>query len=259
MTTMDQTIKSGFLEKWDRRFSRAERPLAAFYSDDDGYASLLQPKPNRSGVYCLIGMLRRVRQGQSLAFTRDTIGCQGGGRYTGFSTAMGSDFKYFLSCGLPGKLEGERYKKTPELVERSIAATPPLLAEGKYLVFKPWTAVEPAETPRVVIFFAVPDVLSGLFTLANFRRASEEGVICPFAAGCGSIIGLPLAEARTANPRAVLGMFDPSARPHVESDVLTFAVPWARFLEMNEDMDESFLITPTWDTIAHRLAQRRGS
>lgn len=26
------------------------------------------------------------------------------------------NFEYFLSCGIPGKLEGERYKKTPELV-----------------------------------------------------------------------------------------------------------------------------------------------
>jgi len=26
-------------------------------------------------------------------------------------------FEYFLSCGIPGKLEGERYKKSPELVK----------------------------------------------------------------------------------------------------------------------------------------------
>lgn len=255
---MDGAIKDDFTCKWEKYFGRAEQPLVFFYSDQERYAEFLKPKPERRELYCLIGQLGAVRRGDVLAFSRDTIGCPGGLRYSGFSPSLRPDFRYFLSCGIPGQVEGERYKKTPELVDRVIKETPVPEAEGKYLVFKPWVKVQPDETPRAVVFFVPPDAVSGLFTLANFRRAGEPGVICPFSSGCGSIIGHPLAESRKADPRAVLGMFDPSARPHVEADFLSFAVPWTFFLEMNEDMNESFLITSTWEQIRRRLDRPGG-
>jgi hypothetical protein len=104
-----------------------------------------------------------------------------------------------------------------------------------------------------MFFFAKPDVLSDLFTLANFRSANPQAVMAPFSAGCGSIIGYPLLESYTPNQRAVVGMFDPSARPHVGKNVLSFAAPIKKFAEMIEDMDESFLITPTWKRIRKRM------
>jgi Uncharacterised ArCR, COG2043 len=92
-----------------------------------------------------------------------------------------------------------------------------------------------------------------LFTLANFRNANPFSVMTPFSAGCGSIIGYPFLESHTPNPRAVIGMFDPSARPHVGENTLSFAAPMKKFAEMVEDMDESFLITPTWKRILKRM------
>ena len=254
---MESALRTCFLQRWEKYFGRAEHPLAWFYSDDEEYSEFLQPKPARHEFFCLIGQLSRVRRGDVLTFSAETIGCPGGSRYAGFSKTLRPDFKYFLSCGIPGRMEGERYKKTPELVERLIrdVSVPP--AEGKYLVFKSWPKFQEDETPQVVVFFVPPDALSGLFTLANFRHAGESGVVCPFGAGCGSIIGHPRAETLTADPRAVLGMFDPSARPHIEPDLLTLAVPWVKFLEMNEDMDESFLNTNTWEQLRRRLAGRK--
>jgi len=38
-------------------------------------------------------------------------------------------------------------------------------------------------------------------------------------------------------------MLDVSARPCVPSDVMTFAVPMAKFTSMVADMEESFLVT----------------
>jgi hypothetical protein len=49
-------------------------------------------------------------------------------------------------------------------------------------------------------------------------------------------------------------MFDVSARPYVHSDVLTFAVPMAKFTGMVENIEESFLITPTWEKIRTRIS-----
>lgn len=181
------------------------------------------------------------------------MGCQGGARYSGYATELRPRFTYFLSYGIPGEMEGERYKKTPEIVEESMKETPQIIAAGKYLVFRRWDKVEADETPLVVNLFAKPDVLSGLFTLANFRSSSPHSVMTPFSAGCGSIIGYPLLESHMPNQRAVIGMFDPSARPHVGENILSFAAPLKKFGEMVEDMDESFLITPTWKRILKRM------
>jgi len=251
---MDIALKKDFLCRWEKHFGQAEKPLVFFYTDDVRYEEFLKPKRERNEPSCLIGQLGQVRRGNILAFNRNTIGCPGGLRYSGFSRTLRFEFKYFLSCGIPGRMEGERYKKTPELVEQLIKESPVPPAEGNLLVFKSWDKIREDENPLVVVFFVPPDGLSGLFTLANFRRAGEPGVVCPFGAGCGSIIGHPLAESRSADPRAVLGLFDPSARPHVEANLLTLAVPWAKFLEMSEDMEESFLITDTWDRLRRRLA-----
>jgi hypothetical protein len=66
---------------------------------------------------CIIGALAKVREGQAFAFSVDTVGCPGGKRYLGFAENLMPDFEYFLSCGIPGKMEGERYKKSPEMVK----------------------------------------------------------------------------------------------------------------------------------------------
>ncbi len=110
------------------------------------------------------------------------------------------NFEYFLSCGIPGKLEGERYKKTPELVRSWVAQTPKLQAPGAFLVFKRWDNLEAADEPEVVIFFAQLEVLSGLFTLANFDVADPNGVFAPFGSGCASIIAYPYLERSSAFP-----------------------------------------------------------
>ena len=121
-------------------------------------------------------------------------------------------------------------------------------------MFQRWDRLTEADEPEVVIFFARPDVLSGLFPLANFDVAEPNGVFAPFAAGCGSIIQNPYLERSSDAPRAVLGMFDVSARPFLPEDVLSFAVPRNKFERMIDNMNESFLITPSWKKIRKRIA-----
>jgi hypothetical protein len=48
-------------------------------------------------------------------------------------------------------------------------------------------------------------------------------------------------------------MFDVSARPCVPAGKLTFSIPMHRFEQMVEDMDESFLVTKSWDLVRSRL------
>jgi hypothetical protein len=71
--------------------------------------------------------------------------------------------------------------------------------------------------------------------------------------GCSSILANPLREAGSSRPRSVLGMFDVSARPYVPAHTLTLTIPLPRFLQMVANMDESFLITRSWQTVQERI------
>jgi hypothetical protein len=248
---MDMKRKEEFVRLWGKYFDGAELPLAFYYADGAGSAERVKAA---GGHRCIFADLARVRTGHSLCFDARAIGCFGGRRYTGFSEELTPNFEYFLSCGIPGKLEGERYKKTPELVSAFIRNAAPMKAPRPFIVFKRWDRLEAADEPEVVVFFARPDVLSGLFTLANYDVEQPNGVFCPFGAGCGSIIQYPYQEARSDAPRAVLGLFDVSARPYLPPDMLSFSVPMGKFERMMDDMDESFLITPSWAKIQKRIA-----
>jgi hypothetical protein len=252
---MNETLKTDFMAKWKKYFNGAGLPLVFFYSDDESYAKFLRPTSARGSAAsrCIIGLLGSALKGKIIAFSKETLECPGGERYSGYSQGFRPKFKYFLSYGIPGEMEGERYKKSPEIVEEAIRNMIQIIAPAKYLVFKRWDKVEAREEPAVVVFFAESDVLAELFTLANFRSASPSAVITPFSAGCGSIISYPFVEGESKNPRAVIGLFDPSARPYVGENILTFAAPMKKFAAMVSDMDESFLITPTWTRILKRI------
>jgi uncharacterized protein (DUF169 family) len=241
--TMDMTLKSKFLEAWTKYFNGAELPFVFYYTDQEPGAEKAPPVVAHS---CILGMLTRVRNGISVCFDSSTVGCGGGKRYLGYAAEVMPYFDYFLSCGIPMKVEGERYKKSPELVRSMIQYVPKFTAPAKYIVFKRFDKIEASDKPDVVIFYALPDILSGLFTLANYDRAELNGVITPFCAGCGAIVMYPYLEKNNAEPRAVLGMFDVSARPFVPKETLSFSIPIKKFIAMVNNMDESFLIGESW-------------
>jgi len=251
---MDAKRKEEFMQRWETYFPGADLPITFHYTDHAPAADLVPPP---AGHRCIFADLVTARTGQSLCFEAQSIGCFGGKRYLGFSDKLMPNFEYFLSCGIPGKLEGERYKKTPEIMKNLMEKAPKFKAPGKFIVFKRWDKLEASDQPEVVIFFARPDVLSGLFTLAGFDVADPNGVFTPFAAGCGSIIQYPYLERSSDAPRAVIGMFDVSARPFLPEEVLSFAAPMSKFDRMIDNMNESFLITPSWGKIQKRIAKPR--
>ncbi|MEA3376483.1 MAG: DUF169 domain-containing protein [Chloroflexota bacterium] len=224
--------------------------MAFYYTDDEPQA---QPALSPEGFRCFICDLDDVRQGASRRFDAQSLGCRGARRYLGFDQRLGPNFTYFLSCGIPGEMEGERYKQSAELVEKYLETQPTFQAPGRYIVLKRWDHLDEDDDPAVAIFFARPDVLSGLFTLANFDEVDPQAVIAPFGSGCSSIVYHPYRELKSERPRAVLGMFDVSARPWVSRDLLTFSVPWPKFTRMVDHMDESFLITGSWEKVRSRL------
>ncbi len=252
---MDAGFKQEFIERWEKYFRGAEMPICFYYTDEPAGCERVKPP---TGHVCVIGVLARVRKGRSLCFDADSIGCGGGKRYLGYTQDIMPDFEYFLSCGIPGKLEGERYKESPGLVKEIMKRMPEFKAPHRFIVFKRWDALGEADEPEVVIFFAQPDVLSGLFTLANFDELEPNAVFAPFSAGCGSIVQYPYLERDAPRPRCVLGMFDVSARPWVPKNMLSFAAPMPKFAMMVSHMEKSFLITPSWAKVRERIGGSKG-
>ncbi|MBP8646123.1 MAG: DUF169 domain-containing protein [Syntrophobacteraceae bacterium] len=228
---------------------------------------------------CVMWMLAAAAKGKTAAFDRNTCGCWGGGVGLGFGNQYlnfpgGIEcFYHFLSTGnenwptgrdMAEKLKssagedfleefrhGEGYMKSPELVKQFVDTMPITEIPTRYVVFKPLTDVVPGEEePQVIVFLADPDQLAALVVLANYGREGNENVTVPFAAGCQQIGIFPYREARSDLPRAVVGLTDISARKNVKNqldrNVFTFAVPWGMFLEMEDNVEGSFLQKKTW-------------
>ncbi len=246
---MEIALKEYFITLWHKYFAEAPLPITFYYADHpSGVRLAVRPK----GRSCLICELAKVRNGSSVAFNAGSIACGGASRYLGFTDKLRPGFEYFLSCGNE-QMEGERYIRTPEMVKELLKHQAHLGMENKYIIFKRWDMLTESDNPDVVIFFATPDVLSGLYTLANFDQTDPNTTITPFGAGCSSIVRHPYLESLSPNPKAIIGMFDPSARPCVPANTLSFAVPMKRFTLMIEQMEESFLITETWTAVKNRI------
>jgi len=240
-------------QKFHGRLGLKEPPLTVFYSNDRPAAGL---SPKEKGHVCMFALLKRAREkGKTVYFDAEHVGCFGGGYYMGFQDTPMPNIEYFLSCGIPGEMEGERYIKTPEIARKYFASVQPRKSAARYCLFKRLDRLAAAEEPEVVIFFASPDVLSGLFTLTNYATERMDAVRIPFSSGCGAILTHPLKEAEKNNPRAILGLFDVSARPFVEPHLLTLAMPAKLFLSLLDNQDESFLITQSWETMRERIGK----
>lgn len=246
---MEAEIRNKFIALWKKYFGESELPIAGYYSSsDEGIRTVGKP----SGHSCLIAQLTQVRRGEALCFNPDSVNCGGGKRYLGFTDQINERFEYFLSNGEDGGF-CERYKQSPDLVDKMLKTIPRLPLPGENLIFKRWDKLEEKDAPQFIVFFALPDVLSGLFTLARFDNNEPDAVIAPFGAGCTSIIYYPYREYLEGGKKTIIGMFDPSARKCLKENILSFSMSIGRFLELIEIMEESFLITPTWEFMRKRL------
>jgi uncharacterized protein (DUF169 family) len=239
-------------------------------------ANAVQFKEGKFG--CVTAMLAAAVRGRQAVFDRKTFGCPGGGVGLGFGNQYpnfpgGEEaFFHFLSGGnsqwetgvqvaetirpfvgddvYDNFVYGERYLKSPELVKNFLECLPITDVPFEYVVFKPLSQVDDGEQVETVVFLTDMDQLSALVVLANYGREGNESAIIPFAAGCQQIGIYPFYEASGEPPRAVVGLTDPSARVQIKrqlkDDVMSFAVPFAMFKEMEANVPGSFLERPTW-------------
>lgn len=246
---MQNSERDRFTTQWRKYFGNADLPFAIFYSGACPPAAVTSPESDR----CILSAIPLVKEGRTLCLSAESKMCGGARRYMGFAANSGlRDLEYFLSYGIPGKLKGERYKKSPQLVRKTEKYMPPSKAPKSFIVFKRWDKLLTADEPEVVVFIDGLDVIAGLFTLANYDESEPNAVICPFGSGCSSIVYHPYRELGSKRPRCILGMFDISARPFVGENVLSFAAPYPKFERMVDNMGESFLTTGSWKALRQR-------
>jgi uncharacterized protein (DUF169 family) len=254
-------------------------PIALIWSDEKPEGAM-QFQEGRWG--CVMWLAASAVKGRPAVCDAKTFGCFGGGVGMGFGNQYrsfpGSEegFCHFLSSGIEGWAEGpavaemvkpflsketfdnfvhgERYVKTPEDVKRFVTCLPIMQIPKRYVVFQPLADVDAdKETPQTVIFFADPDELSALVVLANYGRGSNENAIIPYAAGCQTLGIYPYREAESDRPRAVVGLTDLSARVYIRKqlgdNLLSFAMPFALFKEMEANVEGSFLQRHTWQEL----------
>lgn len=200
---------------------------------------------------CVIALLAAASKGRAAAFSERTCGCPGGKVGLGFGSFEPGNIEYFLSTGEKGTREGEFYKKSPELARAFIEGLPRVAAK-KYLLFKPLDEVQADESPEIVVFLVNPDQLSALITLANYDQPTQDNVQIRFGSGCAQAILYPLKDAEEGKRRCTLGLTDPSARKCLDKNILSLSMPYHRFLELENQAEESFLTKATWSEIAQR-------
>ena len=201
---------------------------------------------------CVVALIKAASQGKIAAAAKDTTVCMGGRAGLGFQGYEHGWIEYFLSTGNDKIPHSEFYKKTPDLA-KIFTETIPKVEAPACLVFKPLDLVEDDEKPECIIFLVNADQLSGLTTLANYDRISQNNVQVNFASGCGQAVLYPLSAEEKGEKTCYIGMTDPSARKVISKEQMSFSIPYSRFLEMEQEADGCFFTTDTWETIKKRI------
>ena len=205
---------------------------------------------------CVMGNIWLARKKGGAAFiSQEEYGCPGGVYYTSMLKPHLRFIEYYVSTGFEGTpLEGERYMPNPDAMRNFMLEVNPRKAPGKYCIFKPLSQFKDGEEPEFVIFFARPEVLSGLHTQATFTSGDMDCVVTPFGAGCTSMISWPLYYKERGVDKAVIGGFDPSARKFMKTDELTFTVSLSFYEKMLAALPDSMFTHETdWKTVRKKV------
>lgn len=233
-----------FVEKFTEAFGEiTPLPIAIWYSHTAAATVCRVPR-------CMIGAIRKVCNGEPLTLCADNVLCDGGGLYTAFRP-MPERVPLFVS-------NTEHYKRTPKMVEDYVESLEIIPTQKPFLNFARVDKLESWEEVEALLFFATPDVLSGLCTWAFYDTNAQDAVVTQFASGCASAVTFAVTENRKGGYRCFLGMFDPSARPLVPKNELTFAVPMSRFSQMMATMPDSALYQKAFSALRRRIVGEIG-
>ncbi len=205
--------------------------------------------PKVSGHSCLLNFMRLARLRKTpFCFTAETTACMGGKVYLGFLLPPPERVAHFVTTGFQGG-QGERYLPGPESMYRFFADLDMQPSSAPCWLVCPASTLADEEKPELFCFHARGEALSGLMMLTCFALDDHHGVLAPFGSGCANIFAWPLHYRRKGLKKAVLGGADPSCRPYLKTDEMTFTVTAEVLDAMLDAYPQSFLMGNMWSAV----------
>lgn len=229
-----------FIDRYSEYFGESTRlPLAVVYSD-----SPLGEMKNVSG--CMFKQFHRAYNGMTVTLDADNFTCGGGKLYSGLGPIPSRVYDFVSLV--------EKYKKDPATAKASIDSIDARMLEKPFLNFIRIDKLDKFDDMEGLIFFVSPDILSGLFTWANYDSTDIDAVKSPWGSVCSTTITSLVNENRRGGKHCYIGMLDVSARPFFRPDILSFSIPKSRFMEMCETMSECCVAgAPAWQKVKKRI------
>ena len=229
-----------FIQSYREAFgANAQLPLLFGYSDTP------VAQTEKIGG-CFFKGLQAAREGAPVSLNEEVIGCGGGKLYTGFSD-MPPHVPNYVSVT-------EKYKQTPEMVADYVRRLEMPRATKRYLNFVRIDQAESFTGFEGVMFYATPDMLAGLCGWAFYDTNEPDAVMAQFGSGCSTVVSMAVVENARGGYRCFLGLLDPSVRPWVGPNELSFTVPMSRFTAMLDTMRLCFLFgSHAWEKVKTRL------
>jgi hypothetical protein len=201
--------------------------------------------------HCMFEFIMKTRKtGAPSVFSFEHFGCPGFRFYSGFSPKLPEFNHYFVATGIPGLVDGERFMPSPASSKRSAGRLEGREPAGRNLVFERidrsaiFDGPACATNVEAVIFFANAEIISGLVGLVRFAADDDDAVRTIYSSGCASIFSWPVQLRRQGEERAVLGVFDPAARPWLKKGEMTIAMPYQLFRKILAAYKDSFIYKP---------------
>lgn len=249
-------MKTKIMESFDFKIP----PIGISFSDEKPEEAIEFSGNKR---ICLVPLFRSAANGNTIALTEETCTCAGGAvglcRGDAF-TRRNHRTCELLSTGMTSKSpndlpkhlqHGERFFKSPEVVQRWKDSLPYVDDPAKYTIFKPLAGFAKDNPPAIVLFFVNPDQLSVLLIMSGYSRGSAFNVMAPFSAACQSIL-FAYNEIGKEEPKAIMGGFDIAQRHSLPKEILTLTMPYQLFEEIEDGIDEGCLTTAAWKKIKSR-------
>lgn len=229
-----------FVSRYYEYFGEAAPlPIAIVYSD----------KPMgevKSIPGCMFKQFHRAYNGETVTLDAAHFTCGGGKLYAGLGTTPERVYNFVSNI--------ERYKSNPATARCSINSIDARQSDKPFINFIRVDRLETFDDMEGLMFFVSPDILSGLFTWANYDQEDINAVQSPWGSGCSTTITSLVNENRKGGKLCFIGMLDVSARPFFKSDILSFSIPKSRLDEMCETLNKCCVSgAPAWLKVKKRI------
>jgi hypothetical protein len=204
------------------------------------YSKIMKTKDD--SLRCMFQFIMETRRtGVPSVFNAENFGCPGFWFYSGYLDKLPEVNHYFVSRGIPALMPGERLIPSRRSSKKSSARLEGRTPKGTHLVFERIDRINSEPEIEVVVFFANPEIITGLAGLVRFAVDNDEAVRSIYGSGCASIFAWPMQLARQGREEAVLGVFDPAARPWLKIGEMTLAMPFGLFEKICASCKSSFM------------------